>query len=324
MLLNRVRQYASKVVGGVLRRMLKTKICGATGIAALLLLLSAVLPAWAGNKKKRDPNATVSYTPMALDSGYGPMDLTDPPMPPEQIIEKFEAKESFFRAALNHYTYRRTVRVQTIDDAGKVDGEYYQVDDIVFDPDGKRTEKVVLAPANSLQRISMSPADFQDIEERLPFVLTKEDAGQYNVTYVGRQKVDDVECYVFDVAPKEILKGKRYFQGKIWVDSEQLQIVITNGKNVPDDLRKGHEDLSTPFTTYREEIDGENWFPTYTKGDGVLHFQGGNGYMAEDVRVRQTIKYTDYKKFGTSTTIIYNGEALPSKPDTKPEEKKPQ
>jgi len=181
-----------------------------------------------------------------------------------------------------------------------------------------------LAPANTLQRISMSPADFQDIEERLPFVLTKEDAGQYNVTYVGKQKVDQVDCYVFDVAPKEMVKGKRYFQGKIWVDSEELQIVITNGKNVPDDLRKGHEDLSTPFTTYREEIDGENWFPTYTKGDGVLHFTGGNGYMGEDVRVRQTIKYTDYKKFGTSSTIIYNGEDISSKPDTKPEEKKPQ
>jgi len=290
-------------------------------IAALLLLAMTAGPmALAGSKKKRDPNATVSYTPMALDSGYGPMDLSPPPMAPEEIIQKFEAKESVFRAALNHYTYRRTVRVQTIDDDGKVDGEYYQVDDIVFTPDGKRTEKVVLAPANTLSRVFMSPADFQDIEERLPFVLTKEDAGQYNVTYVGRQKVDSVDCYVFDVAPKEMLKGKRYFQGKIWVDSEELQIVITNGKNVPDDLRKGHEDLSTPFTTYREEIDGENWFPTYTKGDGVLHFTGGNGYLGEDVRLRQTIKYTDYKKFGTSSTILFNGEDI----SAKPEEKKPQ
>ena len=312
--------------------MVVTKVMVGVGMArraavALLLLACAgtLLAAGSGNKKKRDPNATVSYTPMALDSGYGPMDLNPPPMPPEEIIQKFEAKESVFREALNHYTYRRTVRVQTVDDDGKVDGEYYQVDDIVFTPDGKRTEKVVLAPANTLQRIGMTPADFQDIEERLPFVLTKEDAGQYNVTYVGKQKVDSVDCYVFDVAPKEILKGKRYFQGNIWVDSEELQIVITNGKNVPDDLRKGHEDLSTPFTTYREEIDGENWFPTYTKGDGVLHFTGGNGYMGEDVRVRQTVKYTDYKKFGTSSTIIYNGEDISNKPEEKkPEEKKPQ
>jgi hypothetical protein len=288
---------------------------GGTGL--VLLAAASMLLAAGGDKKKRDPNATVSYTPMALDSGYGPMDLNPPPMPPEEIIQKFEAKESAFREALNHYTYRRTVRVQTLDDSGKVDGEYYQVDDVIFTPDGKRTEKTVFAPANTLQRISMSPADFQDIEERLPFVLTKEDAGQYNVTYVGKQKVDQVDCYVFDVAPKEMVKGKRYFQGKIWVDADALQIVITNGKNVPDDLRKGHEDLSTPFTTYREQVDGENWFPTYTKGDGILHFTGGNGYLGEDVHVRQTVKYTDYKQFGSTTKIIFEGQDISNAPDDK-------
>jgi hypothetical protein len=129
--------------------------------------------------------------------------------------------------------------------------------------------------------------------------------------------VDQVDCYVFEVAPKTIEKGKRYFQGKIWVDADELQIVITNGKNVPDDVRKGHEDLSTPFTTYREQIDGENWFPTYTKGDGILHFTGGNGYLGEDVRVRQTVKYTDYKQFGTTSTIIYNGQEVEKTPDEK-------
>ena len=44
----------------------------------------------------------------------------------------------------------------------------------------------------------------------MPFVLTTEDVGQYNLTYVGRQKVDEVDCYVFDVAPKVMEKGKRY------------------------------------------------------------------------------------------------------------------
>jgi hypothetical protein len=283
--------------------------------------LAAGLP---GDKKKKDDRpATVSYTPMALDSGYGPMDITEPPIKPEDIIAKFEARESAFREALNHYTYRRAVKVQTIGDDGKVDGEYYQVDDVVFDPSGRRTEHTVFAPASSLQRISMSPADFQDIQQRLPFVLTKEDAGQYDLHFVGRQTVDQVPCYVFDVAPKTIEKNKRYFQGKIWVDADALQIVVTNGKNVPDDLRKGHEDLSTPFTTYREQVDGDNWFPTYTKGDGILHFTGGNGYLGQDVRVRQTIKYTDYKKYGSDIKIIYDGQEL-EKPDAKkPDAQKP-
>jgi len=151
-----------------------------------------------------------SFTPMALDAGFGPMDISEPAMPAEQIIREFAAKESEFQKALNHYTYRRVARVQTIDDDNKVDGEYYQVDDVIFDSTGKRTEKTVYAPESTLQRVMMSPSDLQDIQHGYPFVLTAEEIGQYDVKYVGRQKVDEVDCYVFDVSPKTIVKGKRY------------------------------------------------------------------------------------------------------------------
>jgi hypothetical protein len=288
------------------------------GSLALILTIGAA-SSHAADKKKKVSQPTASYTAMPLDNGYGPMDISDPKIPPEEIIKKFEAKETVFREALNHYTYRRTVRVQTVTEDNKVDGEYYEIDDIVFDPTGKRMEKTVFAPDNTLVRISMSPADFQDIQERLPFVLTTADAGQYDIKYVGRQKVDQVDCYVFDVAPKVIEKNKRYYQGKVWVDAEDLQIVVTSGKNVPDDLRKGHEDLSIPFTTYREQIDGVNWFPTYTKGDGVLHFMGGNGYLSQDVHLRQTVKYSDYKQYGSTEKLIFDGQEVKDDPSiTKP------
>jgi hypothetical protein len=252
----------------------------------------------------------VSYTPMPMDQGFGPLDTSAPPMVAEQLIAKFAAKESAFRQALNNYTYRRSVKVQTVDDDGKVDGEYYEVTDISFDSTGKRTEHVILAPASTLERIMMSPADFQDIQQRLPFVLTQEDIGQYKVTYVGKQKVDELETYVFDVAPKEIVKNHRYFQGRIWVDTQDLLIVVTNGKNVPDDTRKGHEDLSPPFVTYREQIDGKYWFPVYTKGDGILHFSGGRGYLSQDVHIREFVKYTDYKQFGSTFKVTYGGQEI--------------
>jgi len=132
--------------------------------------------------------------------------------------------------------------------------------------------------------------------------------GQYNLTYVGRQKVDEVDCYVFDVAPKVMEKGKRYLKGRIWVDQKDLQIVITSAKNVPDDLRKGHEDLSPPFTTYREQVDGKYWFPVYTKADAELHFSGGNGYMSQDVHIRQIVRYTDYKQFRSTVKLIFQGQ----------------
>ncbi len=254
--------------------------------------------------------AQVSYTSMPLDQGFGRLDTSQPAIPPQQIIDQFTAKESVFRRAMANYTYERSVKVETIDDDNKVDGQYFQVTDISFDPNGKHFEHVVLAPANTLERISMSPADFQDIEQRLPFVLTKEDVGQYDLSYIGKQTVDEVDTYVFDVKPKVIEKNKRYFQGRIWVDQRDLQIVVTNGKNVPDDTRKGHEDLSPPFTTYREQIDGKYWFPVYTRGEGILHFSGGNGYMSQDVHIRETLKYTNYKQYHANVRVLFEGQDI--------------
>ncbi|MDE3202114.1 MAG: hypothetical protein KGN79_14460 [Acidobacteriota bacterium] len=251
-----------------------------------------------------------SFTPMPLDAGFGPMDMRPPATPVDQIIKEFSAKESEYREALNHYTYRRAAKVDTIDDDGKVDGEWYEVDDVIFDPNGRRTEKVVFAPASTLERVQMTPSDMSDIQHGYPFVLTTEDVPEYNIQYVGKQKVDEVDCYVFDVSPKEIKKGKRYLLGRIWVDATDLQIVVTNGRIVPDDTRKGHEDLHPPFMTWRQQIDGHYWFPVYTRAEGVLHFSGGNGYMAQDVHIRDIVKYTDYKRFGSSIKIIYDGQDI--------------
>ncbi len=259
-----------------------------------------------------------SFEPMPLDSGFGHMDVSDPTTPPEQIIKQFAEKESEFQDALNHYTYRRTARVQTIDDDNKISGEWYEVDDVIFNSTGARTEKVVFAPASTLDQggIMMSPSDLQDIQHGLPFVLTTADLPSYDLKYVGKQKVDEVDCYVFNVSPKIIDKKKRYLDGRIWVDTTDLQIVVTNGRIVPDDTRKDQNDLHPPFMTWREQVDGHYWFPVYTKGEGILHFASGNYHLAQDVHIRETIKYSDYKRFGSTSTIIYNGQNLPPEQQT--------
>jgi hypothetical protein len=271
---------------------------------SLILLLAAGCALTAAAQKGKD-----SFTPMALDAGFGRMDLSEPTIKPEEIIRQFAAKESEFQQALNHYTYRRVARVQEIDDDNKVAGEYYEVDDVIFDSTGKRTEKVVYAPGNSLKQVVMSPSDMQDIQHGFPFVLTAEEITKYNIKYVGRQKVDEIDCYAFDVSPKVIEKKQRYLDGRVWVDATDLQIVVTNGRMVPDDTRKNNEDLHPPFMTY--------WFPVYTKGEGILHFSGGPGYMAQDVHLRETVKYTDYKQFGATMKLLYEGQELPA-PEAKP------
>ena len=251
-------------------------------------------------------------------SGFGKLDTTPPAgLAVDQIITKFAARESEFAQAREDYVFRQSVKIDTLDeDSGKIDGEYQQVTDITFSPDGRREEHVVFAPQNTLDRIMMTPADFDEIEHRLPFILTTDDLPQYDVKYLGRQKVDEIDTYVFEAGPKTLVKNHHYFQGKVWVDQQDLQIVLINGKTVPQDMRPGHEDLQPPFTTYYEQVDGKYWFPTYTKAEGELHFAAQNGALSEDVHIRSTVRYTDYKRFRATSRIIYNGQDITNNKDT--------
>ena len=193
----------------------------------------------------------------------------------------------------------------------------------MFDDKGHRIENVVFAPQSSLSKIYMSQEDFEDIRHRLPFVLTTEDLPEYDILYVGQQQEDELHCYVFDIAPKKIEGKKRYFQGRVWVDDHDFQIVKTYGKTVPD-IREKHgnqENLFPKFTTWRQQIDGKYWFPVYTKADDELHFK------LEDVHIKEIVKYEDYKRFGANSKILYQGKEIPKDtqpPDQKPDEKKPQ
>jgi hypothetical protein len=254
----------------------------------------------------------------------GPLENTPPAgTTPEEVIKRFAAKETEFAKARDQYTYRQDVKVQTLD-GSTIDGEYHEVFDVMFDDKGHRIENVVFAPQSSLTKIFMSQEDFQDIRHRLPFVLTEEDLPEYNILYVGQQKEDELECYVFDIAPKKIEGKKRYFQGRVWVDNHDFQIVKTYGKTVPD-IRQKHgdqENLFPKFTTWRQQIDGQYWFPVYTKADDELHFK------MEDVHIKEIVKYEDYKRFGSNVKILYQGKEIPkdAKPpdQKKPDEQKPQ
>lgn len=239
------------------------------------------------------------------DDGNGPLNTAQPAdITPQQIIQKFAAKEAIFKEARDHYTYTEEILVQTLD-GGTVDGEFRQKMDILYDDQGNRIEQVTYAPEPTLTRITLSPQDWSDFRHRLPFVLTTEDLPQYDISYVGQQHVDELDTYVFDVAPRKIDKSKRYFQGRIWVDNRDLQIVKTCGRNVPDIHKKGNENLTPKFVTYRQQIDGEYWFPTYTMADDVLNFSNG------PVHVREVLKYTNYKRFGVKTRIVY-GKPVPN------------
>jgi len=234
----------------------------------------------------------------------------------DKIVATFAENEAAFARARENYTYRQSAKIQEMDEGGNPAGKWEVASDIVFSPEGKRTERVVRAPMATLQRIQMSPEDEQDLRNVLPFVLTSKDINNYHVRYLGRQQVDEVPCYVFAVKPKSMEPGKRYFQGEIWVDDRDLMIVKTYGRSTGI-LKKGTDQQFAKFETYREQIDGKYWFPIYTVANSVLHFQTG------DVPIRQTVKYQDYKQFKSQSNITFGGEVTtpPEKPSTPPEKK---
>lgn len=244
------------------------------------------------------------------EDGNGRLNPAQPQgMSAQEIIQKFAGKEAIFKDARNRYAYTQEVIVQTLD-GGAVNGEFREITDILYDDQGRRVEKVTYAPQNTLKGISITKEDYDDFRNRLPFVLTSQDLGQYNILYAGQQRVDELDTFVFDVAPKKVEKngGPRFFQGRIWVDNRDLQIVKTCGKNVPDIRKRNEENLTPKFVTYREQVDGQYWFPTYTQADDELHFSSG------DVHIREIVKYKNYKRFGSKTRIIYGGEVIPGAP----------
>lgn len=232
----------------------------------------------------------------------------------QEIIQAFAAKEAEFAQARENYTYRQTVRIQELDESKRVRGRFEVVSDIIFSPEGKRTERVVRAPVSTLQRIQLTPEDEQDLRNVQPFVLTTKDLPKYHVRYLGRQTVDEISCYVFAVKPRQMLKGERYFAGIVWVDDQDLQIVKTYGRGVGL-LRKNYDNQFPKFETYRQQIDGKYWFPVYTVADDVLMFQTG------PQPIKMIVRYEDYKQFKSDVKIIYGetvgeqpAEASPPKP----------
>jgi hypothetical protein len=215
-----------------------------------------------------DVSKTASQTPTkktadADSSSDEPKVSTKPPdIPVDQVIKKFGERELEFKKERDNYTYTQTFVVQTIDYNGRADGEYRMTSDILFTPEGKRYEKVISAPAPTLERIQLSQQDLDDVEHVQPFVLTSDELPKYDVTYVGREALDELGTYVFDVKPKKIEKNQRYFQGRIWVDDRDLNIVKTDGKAVPDIIKHGNENIFPRFETFRENIEGHYWFPT--------------------------------------------------------------
>ena len=217
--------------------------------------------------------------------------------PPANLAKLVAHRETETEAERNEYTYRQTVTIEELDSLGGARGQYHEVRDIIFSPSHERTEQLIGKPQNSLKNLIMTEEDFRDVREIQPLVLTDSQLWNYETRPRGEENVDGVDCWVLQVRPRQILEGQRFFDGMLWVDQKQYNIVRMQGQAVPQIRTMKSENLFPRFTTIRKPIDGKHWFPIYTYADDTLQFRTG------PQRERLRIAYSDYKRFGAESTF---------------------
>jgi hypothetical protein len=154
-------------------------------------------------------------------------------------------------------------------------------------------------PSSTLNRLKLTDEDFRDIREVQPFLLTGDQTFLYETTYRGEETVDSVDCFVIRIRPRQILQGQRLFDGMLWVAKQDYSIVRSEGQAVPQIVTTKNENLFPHFTTLRQKVDGGFWFPVTTYADDTLYFRSG------PQRIRLTIRYSDYRKFGADSKITF-------------------
>jgi hypothetical protein len=246
--------------------------------------------------------AVVGFASAQTDCADGNGVLDNAPlkgMTTQELIQKFAAQETKVRDARSHYTYTQDVLVQTLNGTS-VDGQSHEITTVSYDDKGKRMENVTFAEVSTLRGVQISANDMDDVRVFMPWILTADQLPDYKVSYAGQQHVDDLDTYVFHVEPAKEEKDKRYFQGRVWVDSRDLQVVKLCGKSVPEQVRRKKKDpieVRPTFVGYRQLIDGY-WFPAYARVDDTLHFG------VQSIHLREIVKFKDYKRRGPSAAVV--------------------
>ncbi len=218
--------------------------------------------------------------------------LTAQEMPPG-LMKRVIERETENEAARNQYMYRQTVVVEDFV------GQFREVREVIFSPKGERSEEVIGKPVNTLKRLTLTEEDTRDVREIQPMLVTRENAFLYETKFRGEEELRGAPCWLIQIRPRQILSGQRLFDGMLWVAQADNSIIQTSGQAVPQIITKKSENLFPHFTTVREKFDDKYWFPVNTSGDDVLQFRTG------PQRIRLTIRYANYKRFGADTRIEY-------------------
>lgn len=218
---------------------------------------------------------------------------------PPGLAKKIAHRESETAAERSHYAYRQSVQLTEMSSRGAAAGEYREVREVIFSPEHDRSERLIGQPSLSLKHLKMTEEDFSDIRNIQPFVLTEPVLPLYQTTFRGDERVGDVDCWVLQVRPRQILQNQRLFDGLLWASKQDYSIVKSEGQAVPQVIRVQSENLFPHFTTLRRPVREGWWFPAETYADDTLPFRTG------PLRIRLRVRYMGYQKFGAETSVTY-------------------
>lgn len=289
-------------------------------VPAAVFSLAVLLAGGARRAAAQEPREGPLTPPPKHEVTRVPVEATAeaPPVPVEEIIRRLAQKEGEFLGARSAYTYRKTIRVQELGEDNKPSGEFELVTEPALGSDGKRYERVVQQPPSTLRRLTLAPEDLEIIARMPLFPLTTETLSKYELTYAGKQPLDELSTYIFRVQPKQRERTRAYFEGVVWVDDRDLLIVKTYGKWVTETGDVTSPELPfTMFETYRENIDRKYWFPTYARSDDSLQTKRG------EVRIRLLVRWTDYKLAGGAAATASEAVKPATPPQPQPPQKQP-
>jgi hypothetical protein len=272
---------------------------GAATVASLLGI-SGAAAAWA-----QDANGPLTPPPADTHNVHrvttSDTAAAPPSMPPALIVKAFAEKEDQYQQARIRYGYKKTIKLTEFGKDGQPSGEYQVVMVAMMDSDGKVYEKTVQKTQSSLQFIDLEPGQLSALTRIPAYPVTTSQLAKYELRFVGDEKVDEIDCYIFEAKPKFLERGKALFQGIVWVDKQYLEVVKTYGKWVNDlgDVRV--EQLPfVNFETYRDNVEGKYWFPNYSRSDDYLHLKD------DTIPVRLVIKWTDIKPLQPNPAPVPN------------------
>jgi len=236
-----------------------------------------------------------------------------PSIPPEEIIRRFAAKEDEMVHAILGYSFQKSVRVEEIGPDHKPAGQLEIVTQQTISREGKLYEKTLRRPPATLHYLDIQRGDSDLIAATPLFPLTTAQLPKYEISFGGKQPLDELTAYFFSVKPRALERAHAYFSGVVWVDVQDLVIVKMIGKWV---LETGDVTSSvlpfSVFETYRQQVGKNLWFPAYSRSDESI--KAGDVHVPIRVIVRWSDFVPSAGALGTESPAIAKPPDVPGRP----------